>query len=166
MNLAVEQYAILRPLWPCINKHRNLVRLPVTEMFKHILTRPFANVARWLFGKLEMEFKVNATFAGGVAIGSAWICVCIQNAQNFMVNSHMYAQHEHLFSTLTFPIHHLLGPHPPSGDFLKKNAHVCVQNVPYNEGIILRYMCWGIEDPTQAPSPIATGLKWSRRGFG
>ena len=30
-----------------------------------------ACVARWLFGKLEMEIMVNATLAGGVAIGSA-----------------------------------------------------------------------------------------------
>lgn len=30
-----------------------------------------ACVARWLFGKLEMELMLNATLAGGVAVGSA-----------------------------------------------------------------------------------------------
>ena len=41
--------------------------------------------------------------------------------------------------------------------FLQKPPHMCVQNDQCDEGILLRYVCWGTRDPSSALPPLGGG---------
>ena len=87
-----------------------------------------------------------------------------QNAQNFIGNSNMHAKQGNKtgkkWSPLTSPPPSppppiwLLGLDPKWVNFFSKPPQICVQNYQHDEGIILRCVCRGTQDPpTRRPHP-------------